>query len=97
MATISFKTKAVAELNADGSETGNLIIYVPEFKRSHCDMNAFRQHRKYGAYANSDLFLGMLKRIRRDLFPYGHFKTNALPEGVTADTSKFMTSVTVEV
>ena len=97
MAKITFKVRPVAEIMPDNSDTGIFIIYVPEFKRSHCDMHAFRMHKKYGAYANSDLFTGMLARIRRDIAPFGWIKTDNVPENITIDKSRFLWKIEVEV
>lgn len=69
-------------------------IQVPVLDRKHCDMNAFRTHPKYGSYANSDLFPGMLSRIRKDKFGGTVLKLNAVPEGVHVDTSGFLAVVT---
>ena len=96
MATIKFKAKVQEMRNADGSLAYE-YLQVPEFDRKHCDMNTFRTHPKYGAYANSDLFKGVLKRIRSDVFGGGFLKLNAAPETVSVDTSGFLAVVTFEV
>jgi hypothetical protein len=67
MARIQFKGKVQTMRNADDDSAVYEYIQVPEFDRKHCDMNAFRIHKKYGSYANSDLFKGMLNRIRKDV------------------------------
>lgn len=36
--------------------------YIPKIKRSHCDMAAARASKKYGAYANSDMFERIVQR-----------------------------------
>jgi hypothetical protein len=60
-------------------------------------MSAFRSHPKYGSYANSDLFLGILRRVRSELFgDMGLVNLNALPANVTVDTSGFLAQVTIE-
>jgi hypothetical protein len=97
MAKISFRTKVQQTYHSDDTPA-TAYIQVPELKRSHCDMNAFRQHAKYGAYANSDLFLGMLARIRRDMFgASGVLKLDAIPQGVYVDTSGFLALVEFDV
>lgn len=96
MATIQFKAKIQTVYNMDDTPA-YYYIHVPELDRKHCDMPAFRQHKKYGPYANSDLFKGMLKRIRSDIFQGRPLKLNAIPEGVTVDTSGFLAVVTIEV
>ena len=68
-------------------------IKVPELKRSHVNMNQARSHKKYGSYANSDLFPAMLARIKREKFPKGFIDLANVPEGVKVDTSKFLAVV----
>lgn len=97
MAKISFRAKVQQVYHSDDALAYE-YIQVPELKRSHCDMNAFRQHAKYGSYANSDLFPGMLARIRRDLFgSCGMLKLSNIPEGVNVDTSGFLALVEFDV
>ncbi len=97
MAKITFKTRPVAEIMPDNSDSGVHIIYVPKLDRKHCDMPAFRSHRKYGGFANSTLFPSILARIAKEFAPWGHIRTDAIPDGVTIDRSKFLWSVTLEV
>lgn len=96
-ATITFKAKAQELLNADGS-TAYRYIPVPQFKRSHCDMQAFRNHPKFGSYANSDLFPAMLSRIRRELVA-GELglRFDRLPANVQVNGKGLLTEVTVTV
>ena len=96
MARIQFKAKIQTIYNTDDTPAYD-YIQVPELDRKHCDMHAFRQHKKYGAYANSDLFKGMLKRIRSDIFQGRPLKLDAIPNNVTVDTSGFLAVVTIEV
>ena len=100
MARIEFRAKPVDVFNVDGS-LAYRYIPVPALTRSHCDMNAFRQHPKYGGYANSDLFPGMLRRIRDNTFTWSvngakAFKLDAIPEGVTLDQSGFLARITFD-
>lgn len=99
MATITFKAKAVREIFLDATRepTGAFIIQAPRFTRKHCDMPAFRKHGRFGGFANSDLFPNVLERIRRDTFPHGHIRTDAIPANVKIDLSGFLAVVTVEV
>lgn len=94
MAKIQFKGKIQTMYNMDNTVAYE-YIQVPEFDRKHCDMNAFRQHSKYGPYANSDLFKGMLKRARKDIFKGDLLKLDDIPEGVQIDTSGFLAVVTL--
>lgn len=102
-ATITFRTKVEDCQNADGS-LAYRFVKVPEFTRKHCDMNSFRCHSKYGSYANSDMFHGMLKTIRKPLlsaFDYrtgsGFMRLDQVPPNVKVDDSGFLAVVTVEV
>lgn len=98
MAQIQFKGKVRTAHFTDKTKNYD-YIQIPEFDRKHCDMNAFRQHPKYGSYANSDLFKAMLSRIRRQVFGSltTQLKLNAIPPGVKVDTSGFLAVVTFEV
>jgi len=96
MATIEFKGKVQQMFFVDGSLSYEYIA-VPELKRAHCDMAAFRTHPKYRSYANSDMFSGMLKRIKSATFKGGMLKLGELPECVKVDTSKFLAVVTITV
>lgn len=96
MAKISFRAKSQKMFNMDDTLAYEYVT-VPAFKRSHCDMHAFRTHSKYGSYANSDLFLGMLARIRKDRFNSGILKLSEVPEGVTVDATGFLVLVEFDV
>ena len=99
MATITFRTKPIAVYTRDTSATAAYwLIKVPELKRAHCDMGAFRSHPRYGGIANSDLFPNALARIRRDITnAYGEIKIGSEPENVTIAQEKFMVKVTINV
>ena len=100
-ARISFKAKPESIYTPDGTAVAYRVIHVPVLARRHCDMNAFRRHPKYGGLANSDLFAGVLAKIRRDVFectdyrPF--FRLDKTPTGVTVDESGFLAVVSVDV
>lgn len=97
MARISFKGKVRGMYNVEGTKVYD-YIQIPELSCQHCDMAAFRQHPKYGAYANSDLFKNILRGIRQNVFGnYQHLKLHAIPDGVTVDASGFLAVVSFEV
>lgn len=100
MARISFKAKARPVYNDDDT-VAYMTVAVPTLTRSHCDMSAFRQHPKFGSYANSDLFPGMLAKIRRERItgsPYRDYvRLDQLPDGVAVDTSGFLAVVSIDV
>lgn len=94
---ITFKAKVQTMHTVDNTPLYDFIA-VPEFKRSHVDMNAARNHPKYGGYANSDLFPSMLARIRKDVLNgRAYLRINDLPANVKVDASGFLASVTIEV
>ncbi len=96
-AYIHFRAKVTELFYTDNASAGKRI-QVPTLKRNHCNMHEFRTHPKWGSYANSDLFDGMLSRIRTNLFgESGVLKLDAIPNGVTVDTSGFLAEVTIEV
>lgn len=96
MAKISFKAKVETTGYAGQVETWEQVR-IPEFDRKHCDMAAFRNHPKYSAYANSDLFEGMLSRIRKDVFNgRSVLRLDQIPEGVTVEPG-FLATVSFDV
>ncbi len=98
MARITFKAKPVKVWEATGETIAFHELRVPVLGRQHCDMNAFRSHPKFGAYANSDLFPAMLSRIRRDSFGgRDWFKLESPPEGVTIERGALLYTVSIEV
>lgn len=96
MAKITFKRKVEKIYNYDDT-----LAYegfnIPRITRNHCDMNAFRQHKRYGAYANSDLFEGMINRAVKQLLGDYIKISDPLPEGVTIDATGFLVVVTINV
>lgn len=97
MARIEFKTKIKKLWVSDTEHVP--YVDIPTLTRAHCDMSAFRQHLKYGPYANSDLFPGILRRIRSEVFGEGRewVRLSDLPACVTLDDSKFLAVVSFEV
>jgi len=100
-----FKGKVKESRYTDGT-LARRYISVPVVARHHLDMNEARQHPKYGPYANSVIFAGMVKSalckagIRKDctgklwveLPPIAE-----LPPAVTVDESGFLAVVTVDI
>lgn len=93
---IQFKSKIQTVFNVDDTPAYQYIA-VPVFKRSHVDMNAARQHPKYGWLANSDMFPGVLAKIRAGIVGGSlGLRLDRVPENVTVDTSGFLAHVTIE-
>lgn len=81
----------------DGS-LARRYISVPKLTRSHCDMEAFRLHPKFGTFANSDLFPSLLSNLARETLG-GDGKTlrlDKIPPNVTIDEAGFLATVTIE-
>ncbi len=104
MATIKFKAKAETCYCASTGKALYRYVQFPVLRRSHCDMGAFRTHPRFGSYANSDMFAGMLSRIRSDILAAtrgihsGVLRLDvALPDNVKIDESGFLVVVTIEV
>lgn len=98
MARIQFRAKTEKVYNMEGALAYERIK-VPRFTRAHCDMAAFRVHPKYGPYANSDMFSGMLSKIRRGMLGSEyreHMRLDQVPAGVTVDMSGFLALVSYE-
>ena len=96
MARIQFRGKVETVYNMDGSPAYD-CIRVPKLGRRHCDMHAFRTHPKFGGLANSDLFPGVLAKLRKQVFGGDFLRLDRLPEGVDVDTSGFLAVVSAEV
>jgi len=96
-ARIQFRAKKEAVTFAGDSEPSYYRVKVPVLDRKHCDMSAFRLHAKYCMYANSDLFKGMLARIKRDAFGGEYLRLDRIPEGLEVDESGFLVVVTLYV
>ena len=105
-AAIKFRAKAQTTGYAGKEETWQEVS-VPELKRSHCDMPAFRQCE--WAHANSDLFVGILRQLRTAVAKHGTLRLDELPKEVphaigrhnlilrvSVDTSGFLACVTIE-
>ena len=98
MSRINFKGKIESVYYAGDALPSYRRIKIPELARRHCDMASFRQHPKYGSYANSDLFAGILKRIKADTFGGKEYlRLDAIPAGVTVDESGFLAEVSFNV
>lgn len=94
---IEFKAKPQTVHDMDGTALYQFVV-VPELKRSHVDMHAARMHPKFGGLANSDLFPGVLARIRRDVLNgAAYLRLDALPANIIVDTSAFLAKVTIDV
>ena len=96
MPTVTFRAKLENVFYADET-LAYTCVKVPAIKHSHCDMNAFRNDKNFGSYANSDLFLGMVKGALKKLGVKEYIKLGELPQGVTVNTSGFIALVTIEV
>lgn len=95
-ATITLKGKVKNMLECDGA-IAYQYIQIPTLTRKHCNMHEFRTHPRFGSYANSDLFEGMLNRSKKGIF--GHdtrLRLDQVPQNVTVDTSGFLATVIVK-
>lgn len=91
---ITFKAKVRKVYNHDDT-LAYQYVPVPKITRNHCDMHAFRTSKRFGSYANSDLFLGMLARYLRERQIPKELRLDQLPDGVTVDDSGFLAVVTI--
>lgn len=95
MAKISFKTK-VKLIWVDDIQVP--YIDIPVLTRRHVDINEFRKHPKWGAYANSDLFPNILARFRYEQFrDRTWILLSNLPKNISIDQSNFLAVVSWEV
>ncbi|MCY0148325.1 hypothetical protein OEG84_11535 [Hoeflea sp. G2-23] len=94
MAKISFKAKTETVYEMDGTPAYTRVK-VPTLDRKHCDIPAFRQHPKFGGFANSDMFPNILARIKRDRLGE-YIRLDRVPEGVAVDTTGFLAIVSLD-
>jgi hypothetical protein len=95
-ATITFRGK-IRDVHYPDDSLAYRYIAIPQLRRHHCNMQAFRNHPTYGGYANSDLFHTMLSRIRETISPLGRLRLDSIPAYVSVDSSKFLATVIVNV
>lgn len=98
-ATIQFRAKVEKVYNMDDTLAYE-CVRVPNIERKHCDMAAFRSHKKIGPYANSDLFAGIIRRSLKDILGTTSatvIRLDNVPAGVSVDTGGFLALVTIEV
>jgi hypothetical protein len=93
MLAITFKTKIKPVYFAD--ET---LAYegfpLPKSLARYADRAAFRQSKRFGIYANSDLFESILSREIKRLGVPNYIKLGSLPDCVTIEPG-FMATVTI--
>ena len=93
---IEFKCKAQERqiIVNDTFKTAN-CVKVPDITTIHCDMNAFRNSKKFGSWANSDLFTAMVKRELRNLNIGKFIDVDDLPDYITVK-SGFLSVTTID-
>lgn len=96
MPDITFKAKPETVYNLDDTPAYT-EVRVPTITTRHCDMPAFRRHPRFDFLANSDLFPALLQRELRKIgvLAGGYLRLDELPDGVSVDTSGFLTKVTI--
>lgn len=96
MPSVTFRGKPETIYNMDDT-VAYRRIKVPALERRHCDMHAFRTHRRYGSYANSDLFPSMLRRAVKAAGVPDYIRLDRIPPSVTVDESGFLANVTIQI
>jgi hypothetical protein len=95
MLTITFKTKIKPVHYADDS-----LAYkgfpLPKTLARYADRQAFRQSKRFGSYANSDLFEALLAREVKRLGVPAYIKLGSVPACVTIEPG-FMSTVTISI
>lgn len=94
-ATIEFKAKVKTVYNHDNTVAWR-YLKIPAITRSHCDMAAFRSHKRFGGFANSDLFPAMLKRELKARGIGETVRLDQLPPDFVVDESGFLASVVID-
>lgn len=71
---------AHVEFRTHRKDSGQLK--VPVLKTSHCHMDKVRVHPRLSVYANSDIFVSILFRLRFQISGQGGFLFQSLPDWV---------------
>jgi hypothetical protein len=95
MPTITFRAKVENIVYPDGTPAQSRVK-VPTLTNRHCDMHAFRTDKKFGPYANSDLFPSVLARAVKALGVRDYIRLDQIPDAVTVDASGFLARVTID-
>ena len=96
MLKVTFKAKPETVYNFDGTPAYT-HVKVPVLTRKHCNIDAFRKSRKFGGFANSDMFPAMLNRAVLQLGIKSHIKLDSIPPCVTIEQGAFLSVVTIEI
>ncbi len=101
--TIEFRGKVREQTYTDGT-LASRRIQVPKLERRHvADMGSARSSRKYGGFANSDLFPSMLNRAAESIGCRRIGEAlyvdllGPTPAGITVDESGFLALVRIDV
>lgn len=97
MPSLTFKAKPQKVFNGDDLTLAYEFVKLPVDLARYADKDAFRKHPEFRAYANSDMFGSILKRalLKHNIGPV--IRLDRVPEGVSIDTSSFLTTVTIQV
>lgn len=96
MVTIAFKAKPEKIYNVDET-VAYQRVKVPALNHGHCAMNAMRASPKFGSYANSDLFLGILRRAVKASGIGDYIRLDQVPAHCTVDASGYLAAVWIEI
>lgn len=96
MVSITFRGKPETIYNVDGTVAFERIK-VPTPTHSHYDMASFRQHPKFGPFANSDLFLKALQGALKSAGVGSYIRLDRVPDAVAIDRSGFLTKITITI
>ena len=98
MLTIEFKTKAYNSRIYSDEHSRPFVSVKKNITRADVvDMQAFRNHPKYGGLANSDLANGLIRKLVKSVIgEKQQLDTDNLPNGVTVDMSGFLAKVTIQ-
>ena len=94
---LEFKSK-VKQYNYTDGTPGRQFYNVPAFTRNHCSsLQAFRTSKRFGGFANSDFFPGILCGTVRNLGIGSRLYVDSIPEFVQIDTSGFLSVITITI
>ena len=90
---IKFKAKHVISVR---DEDWRALLKIPAITRKHCDMAAARASKRFGMYANSDMFESMVRGLLRKQYPTGYIDRDEPPAGVRVIPGSMLCTVIID-
>ncbi len=96
MGTIVFAGKIQKQTDPNSKITHE-YVRIPVIARQHIVINSFRNHPKYGFYANSTVLFSMIEKDLESMFPDHWIRLNDLPPNVSVTHNGFIAEVSITI